>query len=56
MLEQLIISTQIILINIVNGKKNNSVIVSEGFKILDDGEQIFFTGKTKLRLINEKNK
>ena len=40
----------------VNGKKNNSVIVSEGFKILDDGEQIFFTGKTKLRLINEKNK
>ena len=40
----------------VNGKKNNSVIVSEGFKILNDGEQIFFTGKTKLRLINEKNK
>ena len=39
----------------VNGKKNNSVIVSEGFKILNNGEQIFFTGKTKLKLINEKN-
>ena len=38
----------------VNGKKNNSVIVSEGFKILNNGEQIFFTGKTKLKLINEK--
>ena len=40
----------------VNGKKNNSIIVSEGFKILNNGEQIFFTGKTKLKLINEKNK
>ena len=40
---------------IVNGKKNNSVIVSEGFKIFNNGEQIFFTGKTKLKLINEKN-
>jgi len=39
----------------VNGKKNNSVIVSEGFKVLNNGEQIFFTGKTKLKLINEKN-
>ena len=39
----------------VNGKRNNSVIVSEGFKILHNGEQIFFTGKTKLKLINEKN-
>ena len=39
----------------VNGKKNNSVIVSEGFKIINNGEQIFFTGKTKLKLINEKN-
>ena len=39
----------------VNGKRNNSVIVSEGFKILNNGEQIFFTGKTKLKLINEKN-
>ena len=39
----------------VNGKKNNSVIVSDGFKILNNGEQIFFTGKTKLKLINEKN-
>ena len=39
----------------VNGKKNNSVIVSDGFKILNKGEQIFFTGKTKLKLINEKN-
>ena len=39
----------------VNGKKNNSVIVSEGFKIFNNGEQIFFTGKTKLKLINEKN-
>ena len=39
----------------VNGKKNNSVIVSEGFKIFNDGEQIFFTGKTKLKFINEKN-
>ncbi len=39
----------------VNGKKNNSVIVSEGFEILNNGEQIFFTGKTKLKLINEKN-
>ena len=38
----------------VNGK-NNSVIISEGFKIFDNGEQIFFTGKTKLKLINEKN-
>ena len=38
----------------VNGKRNNSVIVSEGFKILNNGEQIFFTGKTKLKLINEK--
>ena len=38
----------------VNGKKNNSVIVSEGFKIFNNGEQIFFTGKTKLKLINEK--
>ena len=41
--------------NKVNGKKNNSVIVSEGFKIFNNGEQIFFTGKTKLKLINEKN-
>ena len=39
----------------VNGKKNNSVIVSEGFKIFNNGEQIFFMGKTKLKLINEKN-
>lgn len=39
----------------VNGKKNNSVIVSEGFEIFNNGEQIFFTGKTKLKLINEKN-
>ncbi len=39
----------------VNGKKNNSVIVSEGFKIFNNGEQIFFRGKTKLKLINEKN-
>ena len=39
----------------VNGKKNNSVIVSEGFKIFNSGEQIFFTGKTKLKLNNEKN-
>ena len=39
----------------VNGKKNNSVIVSEGFKIFNNGEQIIFTGKTKLKLINEKN-
>ena len=39
----------------VNGKKNNSVIISEGFKIFNNGEQIFFTGKTKLKLINEKN-
>ena len=39
----------------VNGEKNNSVIVSEGFKIINNGEQIFFTGKTKLKLINEKN-
>ena len=39
----------------VNGRKNNSVIVSEGFKIFNNGEQIFFTGKTKLKLINEKN-
>ena len=39
----------------VNGKKNNSVIVSQGFKIFNNGEQIFFTGKTKLKLINEKN-
>ena len=39
----------------VNGKKNNSIIVSEGFRVLNNGEQIFFTGKTKLRLINEKN-
>ena len=38
----------------VNGKRNNSIIVSEGFKILNNGEQIFFTGKTKLKLINEK--
>ena len=39
----------------VNGKKNNSIIVSEGFRVLNNGEQIFFTGKTKLKLINEKN-
>ena len=39
----------------VNGKKNNSVIISEGFQIFNNGEQIFFTGKTKLKLINEKN-
>ena len=39
----------------VNGKKNNSIIVSEGFRVLNNGEQIFFTGKTKLELINEKN-
>ena len=39
----------------VNGKKNNSIIVSDGFKIFNNGEQIFFTGKTKLKLINEKN-
>ena len=39
----------------VNGKKNNSVIISEGFKIFNNGEQIFFTGKTKLKLIHEKN-
>ena len=39
----------------VNGKKNNSVIISEGFKIFNNGEKIFFTGKTKLKLINEKN-
>ncbi len=39
----------------VNGKKNNSFIVSEGFKILNNGEKIFFTGKTKLILANENN-
>jgi len=37
----------------VKGKKNNSFIISEGFKILNKGEKIFFTGKTKLTLINQ---
>ena len=37
----------------VKGKKNNSLIISEGFKILNKGEKIFFTGKTKLTLINQ---
>ena len=35
----------------VKGKKNNSLIISEGFKILNKGEKIFFTGKTKLTLV-----
>lgn len=39
----------------VSGKKNNSSVVSEGFKILNNGEKIYFTGKTKLILANEKN-
>tara|TARA_B100000963_G_C22573216_1_gene647109 strand:+ start:504 stop:1052 length:549 start_codon:yes stop_codon:yes gene_type:complete len=34
----------------VEGKKNNSYIVSEGFKIFNKGEKIFFMGKTKLIL------
>ena len=37
----------------VEGKKNNSYIVSEGFKIFNQGEKIFFKGKTKLILANE---
>ena len=37
----------------VEGEKNNSVIVSEGFKIFNTGEKIFFTGKTKLTLIDK---
>ena len=32
----------------VEGKKNNSYIVSEGFKIFNQGEKIFLKGKTKL--------
>ena len=38
----------------VEGKKNNSIITSEGFKILNNGNQIHFTGKTRLLLENEK--
>ena len=38
----------------VEGKKNNSIIISEGFKILNNGNQIHFTGKTRLLLENEK--
>ena len=37
----------------VKGKKNNSIIISEGFKITNNGDKIFFTGKTKLKLANE---
>ena len=37
----------------VQGKKNNSFIVSEGFKIFNKGEKIFFTGKTKLILLDK---
>ena len=37
----------------VNGEKSNSHITSEGFKILNNGEKIFFTGKTKLTLSND---
>ncbi len=40
--------------NRVKGKKNNSTIVSEGFKIINNGDKIFFTGKTKLILANER--
>ena len=39
----------------VEGKKENSYIVSEGFRILENGEKIFFTGKTKLILANNPN-
>ena len=37
----------------VQGEKNNSIIVSEGFKIFNKGEKIFFTGKSKLTLIDK---
>ncbi len=37
----------------VRGEKNNSIIISEGFKITNNGDKIFFTGKTKLKLANE---
>lgn len=37
----------------VNGEKSNSHIISEGFKIFNNGEKIFFTGKTKLTLSND---
>ena len=37
----------------VRGKKNNSIIISEGFKITNNGDKVFFTGKTKLKLVNE---
>ena len=37
----------------VSGKKNNSIIISEGFKVTNNGDKIFFTGKTKLKLANE---
>ena len=37
----------------VRGEKNNSIIISEGFKVTNNGDKIFFTGKTKLKLANE---
>lgn len=37
----------------VRGEKNNSFIISEGFRIFNNGEKIFFTGKSKLTLAND---
>ena len=48
-----ILPTPNFIIKKVEGKKNNSYIVSEGFKIFNQGEKIFFKGKTKLILANE---
>ena len=40
----------------VVGKKNQSLITAEGFKILNKKNKIIFTGKSKLILRNDKNK
>jgi len=37
----------------VEGKKNNSLIISEGLKIFNRENKIIFTGKTKLTLKND---
>ncbi len=36
----------------IEGEKNNSLIVSEGFKIFNKGQKIIFTGKSKLTVDN----
>ena len=37
----------------VEGKKKNSLIVSEGIRIFNKGNKIIFTGKARLILAND---